>query len=58
MSCAQLALTKGKEIHWTEYGVGGGTCQSGNCIAEVSQALCHGYLFLLAPSSQQHLRWR
>lgn len=31
----QLALTKGKEIHWTEYGVGGGTCQSGNCVAEV-----------------------
>ena len=38
VSSAQLALTKGKEIHWTEYGVGGGTCQSGNCIAEVSRA--------------------
>lgn len=31
----QLALVKGKELHWTEYGVGGGTCQSGNCVAEV-----------------------
>lgn len=36
----QLALTQGKEIHWTEYGVGGGTCHTGNCLAEVGQPPC------------------
>ena len=33
---AQLNHEGGKELHWTEYGVGGGTCQTGDCVAETA----------------------
>ena len=36
-SCGlQLNREGGKELHWTEYGVGGGTCQGGNCVARTA----------------------
>jgi hypothetical protein len=36
VSSPQLNHEGGKEVHWTEYGVGGGTCQTGNCVAETA----------------------
>jgi len=41
VSLEKLALTQGKEIHWTEYGVGGGTCHTGNCLAETASQAAH-----------------
>lgn len=35
-STLQLNNEGGTELHWTEYGVGGGTCQGGNCPAKTA----------------------
>lgn len=59
VSLEKLTMVAGKELHWTEYGVGGGMCQSGNCIAKTAaQAAHYPYFGIWGPYREDTDPWQ
>lgn len=47
------------ELHWTEYGVGGGACQSGDCAAETAaDAAYYPYFGVFGPYRAEMDPWK